>query len=95
MNPEFKNLTGVVYNRRIPSDSEAIRMKLIQKELNEKKIKIEIGSYDIYKTKGKNCEKQRKKSVLESRNGVYKSKEKNEAKGKILSVYEYRERFSS
>ena len=98
LSPEFgnfKNFTGVASNRRIPSDSEAIRMELLQKELNDKKIKIEIGSCEIYNPR-RNSADPKKKAVLESSGkGIYKSKDKDAEKGRILTVSEYRERFSA
>lgn len=100
-NTKFENLTGVNFNRKIPSDSEAIRLKLIQTELDSKKIKIEIGSNEIYNPRLRKTKKEikNKENNLEGRIGqklgIYKAshKEENSEKGKIISLIDYRERF--
>ena len=95
INPEFENFTGVVFNRRIPSDSEAIRIKLIENELKKKNVTIELGSNDIY-VKGRINGKRKKiealKSVENKNKGIFKSTD-IDVKGKKLSVNQYRERF--
>jgi len=92
VNPEFENFMGVVFDRRITNEAEAIRMELIQKELDKKKVKIEMGSNEIYKGGRK-----KKRGGLESENnrkrGIFKAGNEEKDKGKVLTVKDYREMF--
>lgn len=93
INPEFERFTGVTFDRRINKDAEAIRIELIQKELNNKNVKIEVGSNEIYKKKPK-INRNQLENLENKKKGVFKSGRNNGAEiGKVLSVKEYRERF--
>ena len=93
VNPEFERFTGVSFDRRINKDAEAIRIELIQKELNNKNVKIEVGSNEIYKKKTK-INKNQLENMENKKKGVFKSGSNNEnQKGKLLTVKEYRDRF--
>ena len=81
------------FDRRINKDAEAIRIELIQKELNNKNVRIEVGSNEIYKKKQK-INKNQLENMENKKRGVFKSSSNNKSEiGKILSVKEYRDRF--
>lgn len=95
---QFENLSNINYHQRMPTDSEMLRIKIIQKELDEKKVKIEIGSKEIYNPKLNEKTKNNNLGLASNyakKRGIFKSnlRKKNEEKGKLLTVNDYKERF--